>query len=182
MNRFSFSVLLICCAMLFACNTATPEKYFDEAVLNSNMMMGFAGEGMQRQLEQPSVKLVEGTTNQTAPMKRREVVDNKIKFLDESFAKIKQLKETEDTKSMLQASVALYEYVLPVYKTDYLQLAKLYDDNASKEQIASFSKTIHDKYFTGFEERFNTLINTGKPYAARHQINVNWNVQNSPIP
>ena len=107
--------------LLTACNMALPENYFDQAVLNCNMMMGFAGEGLERQLEQPTVKLVEGSKDQTAPMKRKEVIEDKINFLDRAYATIKNLKETGDTKDMLHASVALYDYVLPVYKTEYLQ-------------------------------------------------------------
>ena len=113
-------------------------------------------------------------------MKRKEVVDNQINFLDESFTKIKKLKETDDSRDMLKASVAVYEYVMPVYKREYTQLAKLYDENAPKEQIVLFSKNIHDKYAAGFEERINTLIGIAKPYASRHNINVKWDVKTSP--
>jgi hypothetical protein len=177
---FNGSLLFTCCLLLLSCNTATPENYFDQAVLNTNMLMGFANDGFGRQLEQPSVKLVEGTKDQTMPMKRKEVVDNQINFLDESFTKIKKLKETDDSRDMLKASVALYEYVIPVYKNEYTQLAKLYDENAPKEQIVLFSKNIHDKYAAGFEERINTLIGIAKPYASRHNINVKWDVKTSP--
>jgi hypothetical protein len=125
--------------MLIACNTANPENYFDLAVLNCNMMMGFAGEGLQRELDQPSVKLAEGSKDQTVAMKRKEVIGNKIKFVENDLQKLQQLKETDDTKDMLQASLALYGYVLPVYKTEYVQLAKLYDEGASKEAIQALS-------------------------------------------
>jgi len=175
LSTASLSILL-----LAACNMATPENYFDRAVLNCNMMIGFAGEGLQRALEQPTVKLVAGTKDQTAPMKRKEVIEDKINFLDQAYTKIKNLQETDDTKDILHASVALYDYVLPVYKTEYLQLAQLYDEGASKEQIALFSKNISDKYYAGFEERFNKLTAAGKPYAARHNIKVNWGIQTSP--
>ncbi|MEP6747009.1 MAG: hypothetical protein ABJB86_04755 [Bacteroidota bacterium] len=182
MKKISTLFLLAagCCMLLIACNTTTPENYFDRAVLNCNMMMDFANDGMQREFEQPSVKLVEGTKDQTAPMKRKEIIDDKIKYLDESFSKIKALKETDDTRVMLKASVALYEYVLPVYKNEYVQVAKLYDDNAPKEQIETLSKTIRDKYSAGFLQRFDALTNAGKPYAERHSIKVNWGVKTSP--
>ncbi|MEO5592980.1 MAG: hypothetical protein ABIR15_14280 [Chitinophagaceae bacterium] len=173
-------LIAFCVLLLAACNLATPENYFDQAVLNSNMMMGFANDGLQRQLDQPSVKLVEGTKDQSAPMKRKEIIDNQIQYLDESFVKVKNLKETDDSRDILKASIALYEYVLPVYKNDYIQLAKLYDDNAPKEQITALSKSIRDKYFTGFEERLNALTNAGKPYAERHKIPVKWGVKTSP--
>ena len=179
-NSTRFLLTGLCCLLLCSCNTATPENYFDQAVLNTNMLMGFANDGFERQLEQPSVKLVEGTKDQTAPMKRKEVVDNQIQFVDESFAKIKNLKETDDTKDMLKASIAVYEYVVPVYKNEYVQLAKLYDENAPKEQIESYAKSINDKYSAGFEQRLNALINIAKPYAARHNINVKWDIKTSP--
>ncbi len=179
-NSILFLLISFCSLLLSSCNTATPENYFDQAVLNTNMLIGFARNGFERQLEQPSVKLVEGTKDQTAPMKRKEVVDNQIHFVDERFTKIKNLKETDDTRDMLKASIAVYEYVVPVYKNEYAQLAKLYDENAPKEQIASFAKNINDKYAAGFEERLNTLINIAKPYAARHNINVKWDIKTSP--
>jgi len=81
---------------------------------------------------------------------------------------------------MLHASVAVYEYVLPVFKNEYVQLAKLYDDGATKEQIASLSKSIQDKYFLGFKDRIDSLIAAGKIYAAEHQIKVNWDIKTSP--
>jgi hypothetical protein len=182
MKKISFFLLTtgIAVLLLSSCYTATRENYFDGAVLNCNMMMGFAHEGLQRELEQPTVKLVAGTRDQTAPMKRKEIIESKIHFLDEAFGKIKNLKKTDDTKDMLEASVALYDYVLPVYKTEYLQLAKLYDEGASRNQIRSFSKNISDKYFAGFEARFNKLAEAGKPYAARHNIKVNWDIKTSP--
>ena len=170
----SLLLLSFGCCFFVACNTATPENYFDAAVLNSNMLMGFANDRLTRQLESPSAKLVEGTKYQAAPMKRKEVIDDKIEYLESAFEKVKQLKETEDTKDMLQSSVALYEYVLPVYKNEYVQLAKLYDDNASKETIESFTQSVHDKYASKFDELYNNLIAIGKTYAAKHNIKVNW--------
>ena len=131
--------------LLAACNMATPEKYFDIAVLNSNMSVGFANSGQLRELESPSVKLEEGKTEPVA-MKRKEVVEEKVKWLEDAFEKVKALKETEDAKDILQASIALYEYMLPVYKNEYTQLAEAYDKGAPKEQIALQAKAIEDKY------------------------------------
>ena len=170
------------CFFLSACNTATPENYFDQAVLNCNMMMGFASTGMERSLDQPSVRLVAGTTDKTAPMTRKEVVNDKIQYLEASFKKIQDLHETDDTREMLNAAKAVYNYVLPVYKNEYLQLARLYDEGAPKQEIATFSGNIQQKYFPGFQKRFDALVAAGKPYAVRHKINVNWDVNSSPTP
>lgn len=165
------AVVLIGWVLVAACNTATPEKYFDIAVLNSNMFVGFANEGQLRELESPSAKMVDG---KTVAMQRMEVLNAKIQYLAESYGKLKALKETEDAKDILQASSALYEYVLPVYKNEYTQLAEMYDKNSSKEQIAFQAKGIQDKYFARYDELYQTLIIRGKLYAEKHHIQVNW--------
>jgi hypothetical protein len=170
-----FSVLICCCCWLFsACNTPTPEKYFDLAVLNCNMMTGFASDGLQRELDMPAVKIAESNKDKTLPVKRKDLIDSKIEFLEANMKRLKELRETMDSKDLLQASVALNEYVLPVYKADYQQLADLYDKGASKREIQSFTQAIHDKYYTGFDELFNKLATTGKSFAERHNIKVDW--------
>jgi hypothetical protein len=122
------------CLSLVSCDTATPENYFDRAVLNCNLMHGFAGSGLRRELEGPSVKLSETGNGETIPMKRKEVIDNAITSLETNFEKVKKLKVTDDTRDILQASIALYEFVLPVYNTEYQQLARLYDEGAAQEE------------------------------------------------
>ena len=159
---------------------ATPENYFDRAVLNCNTMSGFAGPQLHRELENPSVKLVEGTKDQTTQMKRKEVIDNQIQYLEEGFEKVKSLKETDDTRDILKTSIALYEYALPVYKNEYTQLARLYDEGASATQITTLTQSIIDKYASGFGERYNAVMTAGKPFAERHHINVQWDVRTSP--
>lgn len=160
-----------CCIFSMSCNTATPENYFDRAVLASNMLGGFA-DGQLRELASPSAKL--GDNGTTVPMKRKEELDQKIKFIEEDFDKLKSLKETKETKEMLKASIAMYEYVLPVFKTEYQQLAKLYDDGAPKQSTEALTKLIHDKYYDHYHELYEKLISIGKLYAEKHSIQVNW--------
>src|SRR5258708_14362571 len=124
----------MCIYFLSACRSATPQTYFGLAVLDMmNMSTGFAGDGLSSQLEPPSVKLVEG--NKTVAMKWQEIIDGKIQFLEANLQKLRELKETPDTKDMLQTSLTLHEYVLRVCKNEYRQLAKLYDNTAPKEQV-----------------------------------------------
>ena len=169
-----------CCCLFASCDDATPHDYFARAVLNCNLIHGFAGKGLQSQLDSPSVKLTDAKTGAFAPMKRKEVVDDKIASIEQSLAKVKKLKETDDTKDIVQASIALHEYVLPVYRNEYQQLAKLYDDGAAKAQIEALASAIATKYRAGFEALSERLTAAGKPYAARHDIKVVWDIQSSP--
>lgn len=174
--------MLLTAGLLFftACSTA-PEKYFNIAVLNCNMMHGFATNGLQRELESPSAEMVNGDPNKTAPVKRSSIIEDKIRFAEENLQKIKALKSTDETRDMLNASIALHEYILPVYKNEYSQLAKLYDDGAATEQINVLSESIRQKYYPGFIKLFDDLTRSGKAYADKNQIKVNWNIQTSPM-
>ena len=137
------------------------------------MIGGFSNAGMERELQSPSAKMG-ATKNEVVDMKRSEVVESKLKFVEENYEKLKSFSQTDDTKAIIQKSIALHELIIPVYKNEYMQLAKLYDNNAPEHEIEKLKKAIHDKYFLKFEESYNQLINSGKLYAKEHDIEVRW--------
>jgi hypothetical protein len=174
MKSFSLPlIVLFLCCFFAACNRPTPERAFDVAVLNSNMLIGFANGGMERDLESPSVKMG-ATKDEIIPMQRSEVIQSKLKFVEANYEKLKGFTQTDDTKDIIQQSLALHELILPVYRNEYTQLAKLYDSNAPKREIETLEKKIHDQYFLKFEAAYNQLINSGKLYAKEHKIEVRW--------
>ena len=170
------------CCVLASCEESSPRITFDRAVLDTNMIAGFAGQGLLRELESPSVKLTDAKTGASAPMKRKEVIDDKITFVEQSLAKVRKLSQSGDAKEIVQASIALHEYVLPVYRTEYQQLAKLYDDGAPKGEVGAFAAGITAKYGAGYGALSDRLITAGKAYATKHDIKVRWDVRTSPSP
>ena len=185
----SFSIGLMACCMaltvLFAaCDTATPQDYFGRAGLSSNLLHDFAGEGMRRQLASPSEKLTDAKTGASAPMKRAEVVADKLASAQASLDKVKALRGNDDANAMIKASLTLYEFVIPVYKNEYQELAALYDGNDSRAaaaKIAALEKSISEKYAAKFQDLRGALIAAGKTYAAKHNIKVR-EVNPSPSP
>lgn len=174
MNKITLPGIAVICIIIFTgCSSVSKEEYFNTAVLNTNLLSGFAGNGMYRQLDSPSEKL--GENNETVPVSRSEIINSRIEILNDNFEKLKGLKVTDDTKEMIQASVALYEFVLPVFKKEYMQLAELFDNGASEERTRNESQIIHDKYFSKYEELYNKLISIGKVYAEKNSIKVHWN-------
>jgi hypothetical protein len=79
-----------------------------------------------------------------------------------------------------RVSVALYDYVPPVYKNEYRELARLYDEGASEESITSCTKFIHDKYYSVHMALFGKLVSAGKPYAEKHNIKVSRDIHDPP--
>ena len=177
-----FLRLFLCaafCCVLASCDDASPKTCFDSTVLNCNLIHDFASKGLLRQLESPSVKLTDGKTGASAPMKRKEVIDDKIAFIEQSLEKVRKLRQTDDTRDIVQASIALHEYVLPVYRNEYQRLAKLYDDGAARGPIEALASVIATKCGAGFETLFDRLTTAGKAYASRHDIKVVWDVRTS---
>ena len=143
------------------------------------MISDFGGR-LEYEMANPSVTLLEGTKDQTRPMKRSEIIEEKIKIVEDHLKDVKDLRETDDSRGILEASIALHEFVLPVFKTEYVQLAKLYDSGAAKEEIASYQQSIWDKYGNRFSQLFDALTDAGKKYATKHEIKVTWDVKTSP--
>lgn len=170
MQKGSF-VLIISC-LLFSCSSPGPEEYFSQASLNANLLYGFAGRGMQQQLASPSEKLVDEKTLATAPMKRAEVLQVKLDAVEAAYKKIKALKTNAEAKEMLNASRTLFEFVLPVYRKEYRELAAMYDNNAGADKISAMETSISEKYEPKFLELYNALGTAGKAYAAKHGIKV----------
>lgn len=178
MKKFITSLLVFGVATFSGCSPISAEKYFDVAILNSNLLVDFASEGLLRQLQSPSVKLSED--GKQVSMTRSEVIETKIEVIESNFENLKSLSATEETRDILNASRALYELVLPVYQNEYRELAKLYDENAPAEEIQRKARIIQDKYAADFEELHTKLMRLGKPYAEKNKIDVKWGIQTSP--
>ncbi|WPV70380.1 hypothetical protein [Chitinophaga sp. LS1] len=166
--------LLILAAMvgLSACSNPTPENYFDTAVLNTNIINDFGSDALTKMLIAQNVKY--NGTLPNGPNAAAKMIDGKVQYIEKTLVKVKDLKETEETKTMLKTSEALFEYVLPVYKNEYKALAKMSDDGGTQEDVLSLGKEINEKYGERFDSLFDVLTAEGKKYAAAHDIKVNW--------
>jgi hypothetical protein len=180
MRKFLIFLLVPAFVLFTACTSSSPQNTFETAVLGCNTIYDFGNEGLLRQLESPSVRMIDGDKDKFAPMKRNDVIEDKIQLIIDNYNKLNELKETGDSKEVLGASKALYDYVLPVYKKEYRELARLYDEGAAKESITIYAQAIQEKYYPGFANLFDKVTTAGKLYAKKHNINVQWDIQTSP--
>ncbi|MEO8297800.1 MAG: hypothetical protein ABI574_08320 [Burkholderiales bacterium] len=172
--RFIAAACLVALLALFAgCGKPDPQQTFAQAVLNANLLHGFAGRAMQSQLAEPGVKLVDAKTGATAPMSRTEVLQAKVDAIEAAYAKVKALGATGnagDGQPMVEASRALFELTLPVYRNEYRELAALYDSGAPKERTAALEASITSRYEARFQALQAGLISAAQAYAAEHKI------------
>ncbi|MFT3705768.1 MAG: hypothetical protein QM802_25590 [Agriterribacter sp.] len=173
MKKIIFALFILTGLVLNACNTATPENYFDQAVLNTNLFASFGTPQMARELKTPPAQMAPDNKT-TVSVPRKEVVKTTIESIEGSLKKVKDLQPTDDTKEMLETSIALHELVLPVYKNEFAKLAEDYDKNLPQAELDAECQKIIDQYAPKFEQLYEKLTTLGKAYAAKNNINVNW--------
>ena len=173
MKKVNCLLISLTVLLLTSCSTATPEMCYSVAVLNTNMIYGFADEGMLNELASPPVKS-DGTKDGYMAMTRKEVLESKIAFIEKAFENVKALKKQDDNAEMLEASIAAYQFVLPVYKSDYMRLAAMHDAGAADSLINEQAKNIHKKNYSTYEKLSSRLFEAGKKYADKNNIKVNY--------
>ena len=96
-------------------------------------------------------------------------------YLEKVLKDLEALSANDDgRKEIKEQAIALYEFVLPVYKNEYTAYAKLCDAHAPQEQKEEISTAIEQKYSAEFEKRITSLLALGKEFATENNLNVNW--------
>ncbi|RLJ69559.1 hypothetical protein [Pedobacter alluvionis] len=171
-SRFAILILL---TLFFSACSETPQRFFDIAILNTNMINDFASEDLARHINDETKEYPDIPSSKKKGDEAAVSLNNKILYLEQSLEKVKKLSASgEEEKEIKALSQQLYELVIPVYKNEYLTYAKLCDSKGSQSAKDEIIKNIDEKYGARFEEHFNALMEKGKAYAQKHNIQVNW--------
>ena len=173
-------IILIATALLFfvlqSCKMEnTPEEYFDITSLNTNLFMEFGSRDFKRMGEAKSAsQLMAYDERGTFPAKSYEdhILRFKIPFINQAIEKIKDLKPTEETTPMINASLDLFNYVKERYQTDYVKIARLMDSKAPKEEVEKAVFEMETVTFATFDQKYKKLWDLALPYAKEHGIEV----------
>ena len=153
----------------------TPEEYFDITSLNTNLFMEFGSKDFQTMEQNKKAnQLIAFDEKGTFPAKSYEdhVLRYKVAFLNQSIKKIEDLKPTDETAPMINASLDLFNFVKKTYENDYVKIARLLDKNESRENIDKAIAEMEAAAFPVFEEKYKKLWNLALPYAKNHGIDV----------
>ncbi|WP_316800808.1 hypothetical protein [Pedobacter frigidisoli] len=181
MNKFqalsfkTFSYFLILAVLFFSACSETPERFFDIAILNTNMINDFASPDLARHINDETKEFPDIPSSKKKGNEAVTNITNKILYLEQSLDKVKKLSVSGDEEQEIKAlSTSLYELVIPVYKNEYMAYAKLCDAKGSQSAKEVLIKDIDQKYGMRFEQNYNRLMEKGKAYAQEHGIQVNW--------
>jgi len=173
-KKVSFYFCIFSLILLSSC-TETPEKIFDTAILNTNVINDFASPDLARHINDETKEFPDIPSSKKKGDEAATTIKNKVLYMEQSLEKVKKLSTSgEQEKEIKDLSIRLYELVIPVYKNEYMNYAKLCDKKANQEAKDAIIKDIEQKYGMRFQENYNALMEKGKAYASDHNIQVNW--------
>lgn len=153
-----------------SCNNLSPEKTFEIAGLNSNLLSRFGGKEINEKL-QSEPQVYDESQKKMIPSTYYDAFKYDISNLEARFQTIKDIAEDDDNKEFLQASKDLFTYAIAKQKEGYLPIAKMKDEKASPEQIEKAIADFDSSTQNDIDAKFAKLMNTAKAYVEKHNIN-----------
>lgn len=169
-NSIILLVLIVTSIFLTSCTNLSPEKTFEVAALNSNLLSRFGSKDINFKLESEP-QIYDETQKKMIPSSYYDYFKFDITNLETQFKKIKEIKEDDDNRELLQASKDLFSYAITKEKEGYLPIAKMKDEKASPEQIEKAITDFDAATKSEIDNKFTKLMNVAKAYVAKHNIN-----------
>lgn len=170
LNNSIILVLIVTSIFLTSCTNLSPEKTFEVAALNSNLLSRFGSKDINFKLESEP-QIYDESQKKMIPSSYYDYFKFDISNLETQFKKIKEIKEDDDNRELLQASKDLFSYAITKEKEGYLPIAKMKDEKASPEQIEKAIADFDAATQSEIDTKFTKLMNVTKAYVAKHNIN-----------
>ncbi|KQB41211.1 hypothetical protein [Flavobacterium aquidurense] len=167
----SIILLVLIAASIFStsCTNLSPEKTFEIAALNSNLLSRFGSKDINFKLEsEPQV--YDEAQKKMIPSSYYDYFKFDIANLEIQLKNIKDIKEDDDNRELLQASKDLFSYAIAKEKEGYLPIAKMKDEKASPETIEKAIADFDASTQNDIEVKFTKLMNVAKAYVEKHNI------------
>lgn len=178
-NRINNSiiVLVLIAASMFStsCTNLSPEKTFELAALNSNLLSRFGSKDINFKLEsEPQV--YDETQKKMIPSSYYGYFKFEISNLETQYKRITEISEDDDNRELLKASRDLFGYAIAKEKEGYLPIAKMKDEKASPEQIEKAITDFDASTQNEIDSKFTKLMTVAKAYSEKHKINAKFGI------
>lgn len=168
------AVMVISSLSFLSCSEPA-DKFFATAILNTNTITDFATPTLARHIDEETAEFPGTPSDNKNGNEAQKLLQNNILYMEKSLNDIKALNaNSEDRKAIKEKSIALYEFVIPVYKDEYTEYAKLCDSKANPADKEALATLIEHKYSARFETMYTDLISSGKAFAEENKLNVDW--------
>jgi hypothetical protein len=169
LNNSFILVLIAASLVLTSCTNLSPEKTFEIAALNSNLLSRFGSKDINFKLASEP-QIYDEAQKKMIPSSYYDYFKFDIANLETQLKNIKDIKEDDDNRELLQASKDLFSYAIAKEKEGYLPIAKMKDEKASPEQIEKAIADFDVSTQNDIEAKFTKLMNAAKAYVEKHNI------------
>ncbi len=151
------------------------DQFFATTILNTNTITDFATPTLAKHINDETTEFPDIPSSKKKGDEAQKLIQNNIMYMEKSLNDIKALNaSSDDRKAIKEKSTALYEFVIPVYKNEYTNYAKLCDSKADQAKKDELEQSIEQKYGAKFEKMYNELVDSGKVFADENKLNVDW--------
>ncbi|OKS87440.1 hypothetical protein [Mucilaginibacter polytrichastri] len=174
-GKFYVALFLVISVFFQSCSEPA-EKFFDVALLNTNTIVDFGTPILAKHINDEATEYPNIPSSKKKGNEALTNVQNNVLYMEKALKDVKALSANDEKRKVIKAqSIALYEYVIPVYKKEYTAYAKLCDAKAPQAQKDELINLIRQKYNAGFEKQYAALVSNGKAFAKDNNIDVHWN-------
>lgn len=164
--------------MFTSCQKETPQKVVEKTVLKANLLMANYGIGYFEQLKELQkneyLKYYDNDGEEYAATYSQYLHKVTIPDLERSLRDIQNLEVNEDSKELINASIELFEFCIDFYKKDYAEIAYMYDEGKSQQEINQLIKEFKAKSLEEFEEKNLELDEAAKKYAEKKAVSLKF--------
>lgn len=175
LTRYCALALLVILSLSIQSCAEPADKFFATAILNTNTITDFATPTLAKHINDETTEFPDIPSSKKNGDEAVKMVQNNILYMEKSLNDIKALNaNSDDRKAIKEKSLALYEFVIPIYKKEYINYAKLCDGKADQAKKDDLELLIEQKYGAKFEMMYTDLVNIGKAFAEKNNLNVDW--------
>lgn len=163
--------------MFVSCQKETPQRVVEKTVLKANLLAVNYGIGYFEQLKELQkneyLKYYDDGEEYAATYSQY-LHRVTIPDLERSLRDIQKLEVNEDSKELISTSIALFEYCIDFYKKDYAEIAYMYDEGKTQQEINQLFKEFKAKSLEEFKEKNLELDEAAKKYAEKKGVNLKF--------
>ncbi|WP_299000647.1 hypothetical protein [uncultured Tenacibaculum sp.] len=170
--------IMVAFVLLVSCQKETPQKVVEKTVLKANLLTANYGIGYFEQLKELQkneyLKYYDNDGEEYAATFSQYLHKVTIPDLEKSLKDVQKLEINEDSKELINTSIELFEFCIGFYKKDYAEIAYMYDEGKSQQEIYILINEFEAKSFQEFKEKNLKLDEAAKIYAEKKGVKLKF--------
>lgn len=147
---------------MVGCNTTSPQKYVEVTVLNTNLVTAY--------FRPPYFEEVMAHQGSAEAYVRQQTATR----VEQALEKVNKLNVTDETQPLIKASRDFLTYGKELFETEYIDIAKMIDQQAPQSAIDTAIMEVFEKHTPIMDEKLTALETVAAPFAEKHGVDLRF--------